>query len=43
MPTCEGNNHRWEYFGVVQGEEWERCMDCGESRLAGYHDTGSGG
>jgi len=35
--------HRWEYFGVQQGEEWDRCMDCGEARLSGYHDTGSRG
>jgi hypothetical protein len=35
--------HRWEYFGTQQGEEWERCADCMEARLARYHDVGSGG
>jgi hypothetical protein len=45
MSLCIKTNqeHRWEYFGVQQGEEWERCLDCSEVRLARYHDTGSGG
>lgn len=41
--NCQPDNHRWEYFGVQQGLEWDRCMVCGETRLSGFHDIGSGG
>jgi hypothetical protein len=44
MSIClvTGKEHKWEWSGMSQGEEWERCADCGEVRLAGYHDLGSG-
>lgn len=35
--------HRWEYMEVRQGEEWERCADCGEQQFVRFHDVGSGG
>lgn len=39
----ENGEHRWEYFSVENGEEWDRCTDCGEVRMVRFHDTGSGG
>lgn len=36
-------DHRMEYLEVKNGEEWERCADCGESNLVRFHDVGSGG
>jgi hypothetical protein len=35
--------HRFEYWKVEHGEEWERCADCGEPHFARFHDVGSGG
>lgn len=34
--------HRWEYFEVRQGEEYERCFECGETRFVRFYDLGSG-
>jgi hypothetical protein len=30
--------HRWEYLETRQGEEWERCADCGEANLVRFED-----
>jgi hypothetical protein len=38
-----GKECRGEYFETVAGEEWERCLDCGELRFVRFHDVGSGG
>jgi len=38
-----GKECRTEYLETKNGEEWERCADCGESRFVRYHDVGAGG
>lgn len=45
MGLCSktGKECRTEYSETSAGEEWERCVDCGESRFVRYHDVGSGG
>lgn len=38
-----GIDHRTEFFETRNGEEWERCLDCGEHVFVRYHDVGCGG
>jgi hypothetical protein len=32
---------RWEYLSLKAGEEWWRCLDCGET-IPRYIDCGGG-
>lgn len=45
MMLCSktGTECRTEYFETSNGEEWVKCLDCGESQFHHYHDVGSGG
>lgn len=34
-----GLEHRTEFFETINGDRWERCLDCGESIWMGFEEN----
>ena len=37
--TLADGQHTWEFFESKHGEEWDKCIDCGEIKFVRYIDS----